>query len=352
MNKYNASASELFDAAEYFYKMAVRFEDRYWNHGNNQSDMSAMHMYKLKAAEAESYAELLIQEGLSNTLGFGPEWIKKNFVALNPANIKSEVSKAKEAGKSEIPNAEIVNDEAEFISKKVGMKLREEEAAVLSKKRQIRESEPPFVTSLRSEIIELLEKGLRGELVTLLTKFHFRDVEYPAERAYRFINLVKEQFNILEPSSSLKEAKTARRVAELKTQLLNKKRREFRKKYTKKHGKLPKPELLNAIQLSDQEIAPLVEKANKWGTEKIPVNTYVYARYTVHNCNGVDVEEGYAKRHKNKPNELWHSNRFVCFLSDVEKWRPIYDIIHNKEREMKWYFNNNPVSGKYQRNKV
>lgn len=269
------SLTDLLNLARYYYERAD-VHHQSWQRTGRQSDMNNYHALTTKALDAEHLAELYAQEGLKNTLKITPQLTQHSFAALNPAKIEEEVSQYKSHKKGEISEAEVVERESKE-SNRVNRKMVEDlfdfELEILNKKTESNKKESPAVKNYRTRICAAIAKGNRNEMVNMLSSFTFKDKEYTTDRAHRFINMVKEQFNVPEPSKNLKDA----------------------------HNK-------------------------KWSVEKIPKGKYIHAEYTYRGSEQEEIKKAYLRRHQSRTREMYDEfNEFACHLDDVRKWRHIFE---------------------------
>lgn len=310
----NNAAEQAFIAAKYFYEMADYFYSLY-SSTNKEEYIASFHQYRMKAGEAEKYAELMVQEAIKGNIGIAPEWVRDNFIALNPHQINNEINRAKAYKRGEISEAEIISEEA--VKRDMSQEdLRDEEIAILTTKEEARKKEATFVTIVRSEMFELIEKGEKDTLAKLLSEHHFKWNDYSKDRAYRFINLFIDQYDLAEPAEKLKSANVTEKMTTLRTQMFNNKAKKL------------SPEQRAKAILSAGEMSEIEKKANRWSVTNIPIGKYIHAEYVTKDGRKVST---YLKRSPARPLELYKGNKFKCYLEDVLKWRTIFKTDKHKE---------------------
>lgn len=258
---------DILELANFYFNRAEKHKLKYEN--GEVNNMNEYHSLTMKALDCQRYAELFVQTSIKSTMGDAPQLISDTFAALNPANLSKEVEKHKSYKKGEIPEAQIINDEkaeSREINQNIVENARNLEIEILTKKAEKNEQESSLVKNLRTLMCKMIGNGERNELARLLSNYTFKYQDYDTRRAHQFINAVKQQFNVLEPESSLKG-----------------------------------------------------RPANK-----IPVNKFIYARYTREGPKEKETRTGYIKRHPKRTQEMTDEyGNFKCHLDDVEKWRYI-----------------------------
>jgi len=269
----NLTVTDIINFAEFLERRAERH--RLEGDYHNQAAVA------VKAQEYGAIAEIMVQEGVKNTLSKAPNLLPST-VGLRFDRLPQEVTQYKQLSlfnkkeKLEAPVSTEEQKENEKIHENTSLKAREFdnlEADFLTRKREKNQDEDNFITTYRTVICKMIADGDRNQLVNILTDYVFRYKEdYTPHKAHQFVNAMKEQFQIEEPGKNLK----------------------------------------------------------KNNNKSIPNGKWIYAEYSTRESNGEKKNEGYLKRGHGQSIEMFNTHGYmVCHTVDVHKWR----IINRREKE-------------------
>jgi len=259
----------------------AEFLERRAEHYRLQGDYHNQTATAIKAQEYGAIAEIMVQEGVKNTINKAPSLLPST-VGLRFDKLPQEVTQYKQLSlplkkeKEKAPVSEEEQKENEEIHENAALKAREFdnlEADFLTRKREKNKEEDNFVTTYRTVICKMIADGDRNQLVNILTDYVFRHKEnYTPHKAHQFINAMKEQFQIEEPGKNLK----------------------------------------------------------KNNNRSIPSGKWIYAEYNTRESSGEKKNKGYLRRGRGQSIEMFDVHgHMVCHTVDLHKWR----IVNRQEKE-------------------
>lgn len=254
---------EMLDLARFYHERAEYFA--------KTGDDESSHAFEQFAQDWGAAAELVMREGLKNTIGHAPDALlahSQSLVAMKAIDVGEEVNQYRQNSlpSATDPKTEQEKEKVKKINYSVVQSVEDAEVEILSRKKD-NNQQTSFAQTYRATMCKMIARGQRNELATILTDYTFKSAGYSWQRAQRFITAVKEQFNVPEPSKKLKQ----------------------------------------------------------WDPRNIPINKWVYAKYTLQRPDSTKEREGFLKRHKRRNEEMLNENeKFECYVADVEKWRFIF----------------------------